>query len=152
MQNECVSSSVISDFAATLPTLTANPKYAVIIGMDVENPFDMAGQKQAVVVIWNVKPQISETERANSFEITIAVGHADDQYEGNAPNLKQRGKLNNADFAEVVAKFLCGKLQKTQRAACSFAIDPLLDNYFPLFVHQINISMRVPKSYREPQF
>jgi len=98
---------------------------------------------------------IPEDERWVRNTIIVIAGHNDEELieDGNGNDI-QRGKVKNADLAEVVAKSVCRSLQTDwdHKSLCKAAIVQDFDTYFPTFIHRITITMRFPRTARESTF
>ena len=98
---------------------------------------------------------ISEAEARFRNTIVLLVGHDDEELikDGNGNDI-QRGKVNNADLAEVVAKVVCLRLQREfeKKSICEAQIVQDYEVYFPTFAHRITINMKFPKVSRGSVF
>ena len=141
-------SSEISDFSTT--TLGV-PRF-VQVGINDEEPPSFEGQ--SVIVILGATPLIPEfgADRIRT-DLMISVGHIDgsiDDFVSGAETAKQHtGLLNNADFAQLVGGVVCTNLQKSKVGASTLNVVNLMENFYPNFVHMLQISISTPKQYRD---
>lgn len=159
--DRAINDAAIQTAFSNLGHLNATPNYIVKTGINDEDPppfqVDEGGslKSRGVVVVWSASPGLHDDKRLQAVNIVLSVGHRDeneiDLGDGNA---QQRGKMNNADLAQIIGAAICRALQKEwiHRARCNLDIEQLLDNFYPNFVHQISIQMVFPKDYRQPLF